>query len=92
MSPSLSNSIFIERRAAMKIRVMSKILRTTLLVSPVAALLFTFGAFSPRPADATPQFAQQTKLPCGQCHANPSGGGALKSFGQKFKANGYKVK
>ena len=29
---------------------------------------------------------------CGQCHANPAGGGKLKGFGEKFKANGNKVK
>ena len=43
-------------------------------------------------AVAKVEFSQQTKLPCGQCHTNPAGGGALKSFGAKFKANGFKVK
>jgi hypothetical protein len=47
---------------------------------------------SPEGAQALPAYAQQTKLPCGQCHTNPSGGGALKSFGQKFQANGHKLK
>ena len=46
----------------------------------------------PRPAVAKPEFAAQTGLPCGQCHSNPAGGGKLKSFGEKFKANGFKVK
>lgn len=41
---------------------------------------------------AKPEFTQQTKLPCGQCHSNPAGGGKLKAFGEKFKANGNKVK
>jgi hypothetical protein len=27
-----------------------------------------------------------------QCHTNPAGGGKLKAFGEKFKANGFKVK
>ena len=48
--------------------------------------------FTPRDAAAKPEFSGQTGLPCGQCHANPAGGGDLKAFGKKFKANGYKVK
>jgi hypothetical protein len=42
-------------------------------------------------ANAKPEFSAQTKLPCGQCHTNPSGGGKLKTFGEKFKANGNKL-
>jgi hypothetical protein len=42
-------------------------------------------------AAATPQFSQQTKLPCGQCHSTPSGGGKLKPFGERFKAKGNKL-
>ena len=41
-------------------------------------------------AKATPAFAAATGKPCGQCHQNPAGGGALKPFGEKFKANGFK--
>ena len=52
----------------------------------------TFVVLAPRTASAKPEFAAQTGLPCGQCHVNPAGGGKLKSFGQKFKANGYKLK
>jgi len=47
---------------------------------------------TPRQASAKPEFSAQTGLPCGQCHANPAGGGKLKAFGEKFKANGNKVK
>lgn len=47
---------------------------------------------TPTPANAKPEFAAQTGLPCGQCHANPAGGGKLKAFGEKFKENGFKVK
>jgi hypothetical protein len=43
------------------------------------------------PANAKPEFAAQTGLPCSQCHQNPAGGGKLKSFGEKFKANGNKL-
>ena len=47
---------------------------------------------TPRQASAKPEFSAQTGLPCGQCHANPAGGGKLKAFGEKYKANGFKVK
>jgi hypothetical protein len=47
---------------------------------------------SPPSVNAKPEFAAQTGLPCGQCHTNPAGGGKLKPFGEKFKANGFKVK
>ena len=47
---------------------------------------------TPREAAAKPEFAAQTGMPCGQCHSNPAGGGKLKAFGEKFKANGNKVK
>lgn len=46
---------------------------------------------APRDASAKPEFAAQTGLPCGQCHVNPAGGGKLKAFGEKFKANGFKL-
>ena len=42
-------------------------------------------------AHATPQYAAQTGKACGQCHANPAGGGPLKPFGEKFKENGHKL-
>ena len=45
-----------------------------------------------RAAQAKPEFAGQTGLPCGQCHVNQAGGGKLKPFGEKFKENGFKVK
>jgi hypothetical protein len=41
-------------------------------------------------ANAKPEFSQQTGYPCGQCHTNPAGGGKLKAYGEKFKANGFK--
>ena len=44
------------------------------------------------PASAKPEFAAQTKLACGQCHTNATGGGKLKPLGEKFKANGNKLK
>jgi hypothetical protein len=58
-----------------------------------AALLSAAATFvGTTPANAKPEFTAQTKLPCVQCHQNASGGGKLKAFGEKFKANGYKVK
>jgi hypothetical protein len=59
---------------------------TVALLGAATALLGT------TPANAKPEFSAQTKLPCGQCHTNPAGGGKLKAFGEKFKANGFKVK
>jgi hypothetical protein len=47
---------------------------------------------TPQKAEALPAYAQQTGLPCGQCHVNPAGGGDLKAFGKKFQANGHKLK
>jgi hypothetical protein len=44
------------------------------------------------PARAKLEFAARTGLPCGQCRLNPAGGGKLKAFGQKSKANGFKLK
>lgn len=44
-----------------------------------------------RQAEATPVFAQQSKMPCGGCHLNPAGGGKRNSFGERFKAKGNKL-
>lgn len=57
----------------------------TLLLGATATLIGTTAA------NAKPEFAAQTGMPCGQCHQNPAGGGKLKAFGEKFKANGNKV-
>jgi len=46
---------------------------------------------APRPADALPAYATQTKLACGRCHVSAAGGGALTGFGKAFAANGHKV-
>jgi hypothetical protein len=50
-----------------------------------------FVVSAPRSANAKPEFAAATGKPCGTCHQNPAGGGALKPFGASFKANGYKL-
>jgi hypothetical protein len=59
----------------------------------MAAAILAAGAMfliiSP-PANAKPEFAAKTGKPCGACHQNPAGGGALKPAGEKFKANGFK--
>jgi len=60
----------------------------------IAAALLIGGSIAllaPRQASAKPEFAAQTGLPCGQCHVNPAGGGKLKSLGEKFKENGFKL-
>ena len=57
-----------------------------------AALLGIMAAGSiPRQAKALPAYAQQTNLPCSQCHVNPAGGKDLTDFGKKFQANGNKL-
>jgi len=64
------------------------------LVCGTAAAILIVGTLSVTvsgPASATPQFAAATGKPCGQCHQNPAGGGKLKPFGEKFKANGNKL-
>jgi hypothetical protein len=70
-----------------RIRGMSKTVRRAAV--GITGAVFVCGA---APANAKPEFSAQTKLPCGQCHANPAGGGKLKAFGEKFKANGNKLK
>ena len=63
------------------------------LVCGTAAAILIAGTMSvivSQPASAKPEFAAQTGKPCGQCHENPAGGGKLKPFGEKFKANGFK--
>jgi mono/diheme cytochrome c family protein len=63
-----------------------------LALMPAAAIALVFtAAFAQRPATATPAYAAQTKLGCGSCHTNPSGGGALTARGKKFQANGHKL-
>lgn len=59
---------------------------TAALIAGAMALL------PPRPAQATPAFAAQTKLPCGKCHVNPAGGGPRTPFGNAFQKNGNKLK
>jgi hypothetical protein len=63
-------------------------------VGALVAVLAIGGALvvsASRPANAKPEFAAATGKPCGTCHQNPAGGGALKPFGASFKANGYKL-
>jgi hypothetical protein len=40
---------------------------------------------APSPASAKPEFAAATGKPCGACHTNSSGGGALTAAGAKYK-------
>jgi hypothetical protein len=69
---------------AMKLLGGAAALAATLLIVTAAASL------SPRQAQATPAYAAQTKLPCGQCHVN-AGGGPTNAFGKAFADNGHKV-
>jgi len=67
-------------------RPLSAVFRLTTALA--AGLLF---ALSSLPATAKPEFAVKTGLPCAQCHVSQTGGGALKPFGEAYKANGYEV-
>lgn len=67
-------------------------LRLAIGVGAAVLIGGTFAMLAPPVASAHPQYAVQTKLPCGQCHTSPSGGGKLTAFGRKYKANGHKVK
>ena len=54
-----------------------------------AAALATLAAILPvAPAQALPSYAQQTGLPCAQCHAIGFGP-ALTNYGRQFKLNAY---
>jgi hypothetical protein len=57
-----------------------------------AAAVVGVVALAPCPAEATPRYAQETKLACGRCHVDPAGGDKLKPFGQEFKDNGHRLK
>lgn len=57
-----------------------------------AAMVLSAIAFAPTLARATPAFTAQTGQPCGTCHVSKAGGGALTDAGEKFKANGNKMK
>jgi hypothetical protein len=59
------------------------------LAAPIIAVaMFVF--VTPRQAHATPAYASQTKLACGQCHTTPTGG-PTNAFGKAFAANGHQV-
>ncbi len=52
------------------------------------ALLAAAALLSSAPARAVPSFAQQTGMPCQQCHTTAYGP-ALTDYGRQFKLNGY---
>jgi len=55
------------------------------------ALAVTMLIVLPTHVAATPVYARQTALPCGQCHENPAGGRKLKPFGEQFRDNGNRM-
>jgi hypothetical protein len=65
----------------------------TLVCGATAAILVagTMLLVDSQSASAKPEFAAQTGKPCGACHVNPAGGGKNTAFGEKFKANGFKI-
>jgi len=68
-----------------------KVLAVVCSVAATGLIAGLFSVTTSRPASATPAFAQSSGKPCGFCHQNPGGGGALKPAGEKFKANGNKL-
>jgi hypothetical protein len=82
-----SQYISIDRTAAKGAVIAGACALTITAVVIASALVVTS-----REATAKPEFATQTGKPCLQCHANPAGGGKLKAYGEKFKANGNKIK
>ena len=60
------------------------------LAAASALGIIAIGSVTQRAA-ALPVYAEQTKLPCSQCHVNPAGGTDLTDFGKKFQANGHKL-
>ena len=71
---------------------MNYVSKIFVVASAALALVLLAGlTVTPRPANALPAYAQSTGKACGYCHQNAAGGGALKSAGEKFKANGHKL-
>jgi hypothetical protein len=70
-----------------------KTLLTRTATGLAAAALALAGALTlaPRPAQATPDFAKQTGLPCTQCHVSPSAPKNLTAFGKTFEDNGNQL-
>jgi len=70
--------------------------KTMLLGTATAFAVVALGATAAillpsRSAQATADYAAQTKLACGRCHVNPAGGGPRTAFGKKFEENGHKL-
>ena len=65
--------------------------RILTVIATAVGVCGTLAIATPRSALAKPEFAAQTGKACGACHQNPAGGGALKPFGDAFKANGNKL-
>jgi len=55
---------------------------------PAVAALALFALTCAQPASALPSYAQQTGLPCAQCHSIGFGP-ALTAYGRQFKLNAY---
>ena len=66
-------------------------MKLALLGVAAFAIACAFVVSAPRSALAKPEYAASTGKACGTCHQNPSGGGALKPFGEAYRANGYKL-
>lgn len=61
------------------------------MIVVAAFALMLMAVLGSRSALALPAYAQQTGLPCGQCHVNPRGGGPRTAFGRAFARNGHRL-
>ena len=73
-----------------RLRLRTLAVATVGLAAAAALGIIAIGSVTQRAA-ALPVYAQQTNLPCSQCHVNPAGGKDLTDFGKKFQANGHKL-
>lgn len=79
------------RSTGLTIRVPAKFLRLAAVLTSAIAATGAIVLAAPHAAQATPQFATQTGLPCSQCHADLNAPAKLTDFGSAFHANGDKV-
>ncbi|MDO8690431.1 MAG: hypothetical protein Q7R39_10565 [Dehalococcoidia bacterium] len=64
-------------------------LKWTLLAAAVAAVTGATMFAAPRSSGALPDYSVKAGQPCGICHVNPAGGGALTTRGLAFAAVPY---
>jgi hypothetical protein len=72
----------------------TRTIKTCTLVAGTAAVVALLSAtvlLTPQSAFAKPEYVAKVGKPCGACHVKATGGGKLTSYGEAFKANGFKA-